>query len=114
MTRTRAAPQTLKEVNASRIPDPDKWELRLYVAGKTPKSVAAIRNLQRLCDEHLAGKYTIEIVDLLAHPHLAKGDEIVAIPTLIRKLPEPIRRVIGDLSNLERALVGLALRPPST
>jgi circadian clock protein KaiB len=114
VTRTHNAPQTLKEVNASHIPDPDKWELRLYVAGKTPKSVAAIRNLQRLCDEHLAGKYAIEIVDLLAHPHLAKGDEIVAIPTLIRKLPEPIRRVIGDLSNLERALVGLALRPPST
>lgn len=92
-------------------PDPAKWELRLYVAGKTPKSLAAIANLQRLCDEHLAGMYTIEVIDLIAQPHLAKGDEIIAIPTLIRRLPEPVRRVIGDLSNLQRALVGLALAP---
>lgn len=104
------SPRTLAEVMSSGTPDPEKWELRLYVAGKTPKSLAAIANLQRLCDEHLAGRYTIEVVDLIAHPHLAKGDEILAIPTLVRKLPEPIRRVIGDLSNIERALVGLQVR----
>ena len=87
------------------------WELRLYVAGKTAKSAAAFENLTRLCEEHLPGKYKIEVVDLLVHPQLAKGDQIVAIPTLVRKLPEPIRKVIGDLSNVERTLVGLQLRP---
>jgi circadian clock protein KaiB len=111
MTRTKSgSPRTLKDVISSGTPDPEKWELRLYVAGKTPRSLAAIANLQRLCDEHLAGKYTIEVVDLIAHPQLAKGDEILAIPTLVRKLPEPIRRVIGDLSNVERTLIGLHLR----
>ena len=109
--REGTSPRTLAEVMSRGTPDPEKWELRLYVAGKTPKSLAAIANLQRLCDQHLAGKYTIEVVDLIAHPHLAKGDEILAIPTLVRKLPEPIRRVIGDLSNIERALVGLQVRP---
>lgn len=109
--RGPSSPPTLAEIMSSGTPDPDKWELRLYVAGKTPKSLAAIANLQRLCDDHLAGKYTIEVVDLIAHPHLAKGDEIIAIPTVVRKLPEPIRRVIGDLSNIERALVGLQVRP---
>ena len=89
----------------------DVWELRLYVAGKTPKSTAAFKNLERLCQEHLAGKYEIEVVDLLVHPQLARDDQIVAIPTLVRKLPEPIRKVIGDLSNEERTLVGLQLRP---
>lgn len=112
MTRPRkSSPPTLAEVTSTGTPDLEKWELRLYVAGKTPKSLAAIANLQRLCDEHLAGKYTIEIVDLIAHPQLAKGDEILAIPTLVRKLPEPIRRVIGDLSNIDRVLVGLQVRP---
>lgn len=91
--------------------DDDTWELRLYVAGKTPKSMAAFENLKRMCDEHLTGRYRIEVVDLLENPRLAKEDEIVAIPTLIRKLPDPIRRVIGDLSNIEKALVGLQLRP---
>jgi circadian clock protein KaiB len=90
---------------------PEVWDLRLYVAGKTAKSVAALENLKRLCEEHLRGKYRIEVVDLLVHPQLAKGDQIVAIPTLIRKLPQPIRKVIGDLSNVERTLVGLQLRP---
>src|SRR5579885_1937122 len=90
---------------------PDLWELRLYVAGQTPKSVAAFANLKKVCEEHLAGKYKIEIVDLLVNPQLARGDQIVAIPTLVRKLPNPIRKVIGDLSNVERALVGLQLRP---
>ena len=89
----------------------DQWNLRLYVAGKTSKSVAAFENLSKLCEEHLPGKYHIEVVDLLVHPQLAKGDQIVAIPTLVRKLPEPIRRVIGDLSNVERTLLGLQLRP---
>ena len=111
MKRERKAPPTLAEVAASGPADPERWELRLYVAGKTVKSVAAFENLSRLCEEHLPGKYKIEVVDLLVHPQLAKGDQIVAIPTLVRKLPEPIRRVIGDLSNVERTLVGLQLRP---
>jgi circadian clock protein KaiB len=93
------------------VSDPETWELRLYVAGKTPKSVAAFQNLQKICEEHLPGKYHIEVVDLLMHPQLAKGDQIVALPTLVRKLPEPIRKVIGDLSNVEKTLVGLQLRP---
>ena len=87
------------------------WELRLYVAGQTPKSLAAFANLKKICEEHLAGKYTIEIIDLLTQPTLAKGDQILAIPTLVRKLPEPVRKIIGDLSNTERVLVGLDLRP---
>jgi circadian clock protein KaiB len=90
---------------------PEVWELRLYVAGQTPKSVKAFENLKRMCEEHLPGRYRIEVVDLLENPRLAKEDEIVAIPTLVRKLPDPIRRVIGDLSNVEKALVGLQLRP---
>jgi circadian clock protein KaiB len=101
-------------VAATELADPDVWELRLYVAGKTARSVAAFENLTRLCEEHLAGKYRIEVVDLLRHPQLAKGDQIVAIPTLVRKLPQPIRKVIGDLSNVERTLVGLQLRPAKT
>lgn len=87
------------------------WELRLYVAGQTPKSVAAFANLKRLCEEHMAGRYNIEVVDLIKDPTLARGDQILAIPTLVRKLPEPIRKIIGDLSNTERVLVGLDLRP---
>jgi circadian clock protein KaiB len=104
-------PQSLEALAATAVPDPDVWELRLYVAGKTARSVAAFENLTKLCQEHLAGKYKIEVVDLLVHPQLAKGDQIVALPTLVRKLPEPIRKVIGDLSNAERTLVGLQLRP---
>jgi circadian clock protein KaiB len=103
-----------KEIQAA---DPgERWELRLYVAGQTAKSLAAFANLKKVCEEHLAGKYSIEIVDLLVNPQLARGDQIVAIPTLVRKLPAPIRRIIGDLSNTERVLVGLQLRPnkPST
>ena len=90
--------------------DPDKWELRLYTAGQTPKSLAAIKNLKKVCEEHLAGRYEIEIIDLLKNPRLAKDDQIVAIPTLVRKLPDPVRKIIGDLSDTERALVGLQLR----
>ena len=89
----------------------EKWELRLYTAGQSPKSLAALSNLKRVCEEHLAGRYSIEVVDLLKNPRLAKDDQIVAIPTLVRKLPEPLRRLVGDLSNTERTLVGLQLRP---
>jgi circadian clock protein KaiB len=89
----------------------ESWELRLYVAGRTPKSLAAFANLKRLCEEHLAGRYSIEVVDLLEQPHLAEGDEIIAIPTLVRKLPEPVKKIVGDLSNTERSLIGLQLRP---
>jgi len=88
----------------------EKWELRLYTAGQTPKSLAAIRNLKKVCEEHLAGRYEIEIIDLLKNPRLAKDDQIVAIPTLVRKLPDPVRKIIGDLSDTERALVGLQLK----
>ena len=89
----------------------ERWDLRLYTAGQSPTSLAALANLKRICDEHLAGRYSIEVIDLMKNPRLAKDDEIVAIPTLVRKLPEPLRKIIGDLSNEERALVGLQLRP---
>jgi len=88
-----------------------EWQLRLYVAGATAKSVAALANLRRLCEEHLAGRYEIEVIDLLVSPKLAAGDQILAVPTLVRKFPEPIRKIIGDLSNEERVLVGLDVRP---
>lgn len=90
---------------------PAEWELRLYVAGQTARSVAAFANLKKICEDHLAGKYRIEVIDLLVNPQLAAGDQIVAIPTLVRALPEPIRRIIGDLSDTEKVLVGLQLRP---
>ena len=93
--------------------DDETWELRLYVAGVTAKSVAAFANLKRICEAHLAGKYSIEIIDLLEQPQLAKGDEIVAVPTLVRRLPPPIRKIVGDLSNEEKTLVGLQLRSRS-
>ena len=89
------------------------WELRLYVAGQTPNSIRAFANLKKICEEHLVGKYTIEVVDLLKNPQLAAGDQILAIPTLVRKLPEPIRKIIGDLSNTDRVLVGLDIRSKS-
>ena len=94
-------------------PDSDFYDLRLYVAGQTPKSVAAIANLKRFCEEHLEGKYRIEVVDLVQDPKLARSDQILAIPTLVRRLPEPIRKIIGDLSNSERVLVGLDVRTRS-
>lgn len=95
--------------------DPTKeiWNLRLYVAGQTPKSIAAFGNLKKICEEHLAGQYNIEVIDLLTHPQLAKGDQIIAIPTLVRKLPEPLKKMIGDLANTERVMVGLDIRPVS-
>jgi circadian clock protein KaiB len=92
---------------------PQTYELRLYVAGQTPKSLAAFSNLKKICEEHLQGQYHIEIIDLIEKPQLAKGDQILAIPTLVRKLPEPLRKIIGDLSNTERVLVGLNLRKQS-
>lgn len=112
MKRNPSKPEKVEPLATAVSVDPEVWDLRLYVAGQTAKSVAALANLKRLCEEHLPGKYRIEVVDLLVHPQLAKGDEIIAIPTLIRKLPSPIRKVIGDLSNVDRTLVGLQLRPP--
>ena len=102
-------------MDAVDAPQTPTCELRLYVAGQTPKSLQALANLKRICEEHLAGVlYSIEVVDLSKDPKLAKGDQILALPTLVRKLPSPIRKIIGDLSNTERVLVGLDLRPPGT
>jgi circadian clock protein KaiB len=88
----------------------DFWSLRLYIAGETSRSMAALENLRKVCDEHLAGKYKVEVVDLLKNPQLAAGDQILAVPTLVRRLPQPLKKIIGDLSNAERVLVGLDLR----
>lgn len=90
---------------------PDGYNLRLYVAGQTPKSIAAIANLKKICEQHLSGRYEIEVIDLMKNPALAQRHQIVAIPTLIRQLPEPLKRIIGDLSNLEKVLVGLDIHP---
>ena len=104
-----------KEMGASRKSAADietkKWQLKLYVAGQTPRSVDALRNLKKICEEHLKGQYDIEVIDLLVTPQLARGDQILALPTLVRKLPEPILKIIGDLSNTERVLVGLDVKP---
>ncbi len=94
-----------------RSPDREYWELRLYVAGQTDKSIRALHNLTRICKEHLEGRYSIEVIDLLQRPQLAAGDQILAVPTLVRRLPEPIKKIIGDLSSEERVLVGLDIRP---
>ena len=88
-----------------------EWQLRLYVAGQTPKSMTALDNLRRLCESHLAGRYEIEVIDLLVNPTLAAGDQILAVPTLVRKFPEPMRKIIGDLSNEGKVLVGLDVQP---
>lgn len=91
---------------------PDRvWKLKLYIAGQTPRSVAALRNLKKIAEEHLGGRYVVEVIDLLENPQLAKGDQILAVPTLVKDLPLPVRKIIGDLSNTERVLVGLDLRP---
>ena len=95
---------------ASTPPSGEVYRLRLYVAGKTPKSVLAFKNLKLICEEHLQGRYELEIIDLIENPQLARGDQILAVPTLVRRLPEPIKKIIGDLSNTERVLVGLDLR----
>jgi circadian clock protein KaiB len=87
------------------------YNLRLYVAGQTPKSITALSNLKKICEEYLVGRYRIEVIDLLEHPQLAAGDQILAVPTLVRRLPEPLKKIIGNLSNMERVLVGLDLRP---
>ena len=92
-------------------PASEMWEMRLYVAGQTPKCLAAFSRLKAMCEEHMPGQYHIHVIDLLEHPQLAEGDEILAIPTVIRRLPPPIRRVVGDLADTERALVGLQIRP---
>jgi circadian clock protein KaiB len=94
--------------------DSERWDLRLYVAGQTPKAVRAIDNLRRICAEHLEGRYSIEVIDLLEQPQLGEGDQILALPTLVRRLPEPIKKIIGDLSNEERVLVGLDVRPKAS
>lgn len=104
-TKTKAPRKTkLKDAE-------ERWQLRLYVAGHTPKSMTAYSNLKKICADHLAGKYEIEVIDLLVNPQLAKGDQILAVPTLVRKLPEPVKKIIGDLSNTERVLVGLDVKP---
>jgi circadian clock protein KaiB len=106
MKRTRPQPLSAVSPRAGR-----QWQLRLYVAGQTPRCLAAFANLKKLCEEFLTGQYDIEVVDLLQTPALAKGDQIFAIPTLVRKLPQPVRKIIGDLSNTERVMVGLDIRP---
>jgi circadian clock protein KaiB len=108
--RRPARKSTLRAVAAS-LEAAERWELRLYVAGQTPKSLAAFANLKRICEAHLRGNYRIEVIDLLAHPEKARVDQIVALPTLIRRLPPPMKRIIGDLSNSERTLVGMELVP---
>ena len=103
--------QTVEQPGKPARAQKPEWQLRLYVAGATAKSVAALANLRRMCEEHLAGRYDIEVIDLLVNPKLAAGDQILAVPTLVRKFPEPIRKIIGDLSNEERVLVGLDIKP---
>jgi circadian clock protein KaiB len=107
-------PLSLAEIASAACNQPfseQQWALRLYTAGPTPKSIAAFNNLKRICEEYMPGRYDIEVVDLMQNPRLAKEDQIVAVPTLVRKLPQPLRKIIGDLSDTERALVGLQLRP---
>lgn len=108
MKKKSAASDAAGAVEAVAAPE---WQLKLYVAGQTAKSAAALVNLKRVCETHLAGRYQIEVVDLLVNPRLAAGDQILAVPTLVRKVPAPIRKIIGDLSNEERVLVGLDVRP---
>ncbi len=96
---------------SSTCPPCSRWELTLYVAGQTARSLQAFANLKRICEDHLAGEYHIEVIDLMRNPQLARGDQILAIPTLVRKLPEPVSKIIGNLSDTERVLVGLNLRP---
>lgn len=111
-TKTAAKTTAKAKVKAKAKTKPE-WQLRLYIAGKTPRSSAALENLKNICEVHLAGRYSIEVIDLLVNPQLAAGDQILAVPTLVRKFPEPMRKIIGDLSNEERVLVGLDVRPLS-
>lgn len=108
--KIKETPVTVKKTKPSKV-EKAKWELRLYVAGNTSKSMSALSNLKKYCELHLKGEYSLEVVDLLVHPQLAAGDQILAIPTLVRKVPVPIRKIIGDLSNEEKVLVGLDIRP---
>jgi circadian clock protein KaiB len=108
---TNDLPEDMQESIEVSTPEPGAYNLRLYVAGQTPKSLAAIANLKAICEDHLSGRYSIEVIDLTITPQLAAGDQIVALPTLVRTLPPPLKRVIGDLSNTERVLVGLDIRP---
>jgi circadian clock protein KaiB len=101
----------VKKAKSAKNENGDPWVLRLYVAGQTPKSLAAFANLKKICAEYLEGQYRIEVIDLLENPQLGRGDQIVAIPTLVRNLPVPIKKIIGDLSNTEKVLVGLDIRP---
>ena len=110
-TAAKAAARAVKTIDETPDEGVAEWQLRLYVAGQTAKSSAAFENLKRVCDTLLAGRYTIEVIDLLVNPRLAAGDQILAVPTLVRKFPEPIRKIIGDLSNEERVLVGLDVQP---
>lgn len=103
--------KTLNEEKKSGKIPAKKWALRLYVAGQTPRSITAFENLKKICEQHLAGQYSIEIIDLLQNPKLAAGDQIIAVPTLVRKLPEPVRKILGDLSNEEKVLIGLDIKP---
>lgn len=103
--------QAIESANIVSDESTSQWVLRLYIAGQSTKSLTAISNLHRICEEYLESRYQIEVIDLLKHPQLAEGDQIIAIPTLVRALPEPIRKVVGDLSNTEKALVGLQLKP---
>src|SRR5256885_8646017 len=111
----KAAPQKTAQKSNGHVPAPegdsDRWNLRLHVAGQTPRSLTAFKNLKEICEEYLEGKYHIEVIDLMENPTLARGDQILAVPTLVRKLPHPIRKIIGDLSNTERVLVGLDIQP---
>jgi circadian clock protein KaiB len=100
-----------KAGESSGAPDLNRWALRLYVAGQTPRSLAALANLKRFCEEYLPDRYTLEVIDLLENPQLARSDQILAIPTLVRQLPSPVRKIIGDLSNTQRVIVGLDVRP---
>jgi circadian clock protein KaiB len=102
--------QTINGATGELPQSSDLYNLRLYVAGQTPKSITALANLKKICEEHLSGRYQIEVIDLLEHPQLAAGDQILAVPTLVRRLPEPLKRIIGNLSDMERVLVGLDLR----
>ena len=106
--KTKPNTNSVKATSAKPV---DHWKLRLYVAGQTPRSLVAFANLKRICEDNLKGRYTIEVIDLVETPRLAKDDQILAIPTLVRQLPEPVRKIIGDLSNTERVLVGLDLIP---
>ncbi len=108
---TKSTGEETKPTSPGSLQDDQAYILRLYVAGQTKKSLTAFANLKNICEEHLRGKYRIEVIDLLENPQLAKGDQILAIPTLVRKLPPPLKKIIGDLSNTERVIVGLDLRP---